>query len=1160
MRLDRLHLAKYGRFTDHVLDFSAPGVHLVVGPNEAGKSTMRNAVTDLLYGIPARTTYGYLHGMQDLRIGALLRASDGSELEIVRLKKIKDPLRTVGDEVLDPRELQSILAGVTKDDFTDVFAIDHEELRAGGAALLAGKGDLAKALFESRSSAQLTTLLARLREKHSQLYVPRGRIPVLNAAIGPDGSLSQARRELDEQILRPETYRESERAVNDAAKQYEGTNEDLRRARIEHSRLSRISQAYRGMEQRRRFLEERAQLLAAGPLVAGDVGHRYDTLCSERKEAETILRGFEDDVQEVEDELRKQNPDLAVLGVAEVIALLHADANGVEKSEKTGLKAARSADELRGQASSRLAKLRPGEGGDPEVETAAPTLRALVGELINEQTVLTTELGAARKHVKGRSRALDAELAKLPVDAEAVDHAPLAAVVKAVPSSLPSQIQALEKQYAAARAKLAKAHRRYARFAMPEDVGTLSVPGGEEIAAYRKRIDAADKAVATCRERASLCTTELAGHRRDLENFLRQDPPPSEADLAASRARRQELWGQLHPGLVDSHSASAVALPVSEYETAVAVSDETVDRMRRDAQRMAERSQLETAVEKTEGLLSEAQKQHDATVEDRLALGTRWEKLWGPSGLPIPAVEAATELLAALQTLREQTDERDALLLTLDSDRAAANAHATRLREALTDVGYAAPPESASLDELIEAASAFHTTLAETAKKRARITEAAENLRNELADAQSEVTRLETELVDWDEKWMRLLADNQLAGTPAQVAESLSELDEIARLQADALRFQRQADESDIQVSEFTSRLDQALADAGRPPLTTPDRRYAVVRDLKEYLDRQKASQDRITQLTDRLATLHGKLEGARSNRARADKTLTVILAEGSMHDEHELVEAIERTDALRELDKQLKAVEISLAGAGVGMAQLEQEVADHDPDELTALIADLDARILQLEDDLGTKAAELARCRHTLEQMNGSDAAAIAADTVEEQRASIVHHAHDYLRLRLAEQILLKSIEAYRQENQAPVLRRAQHIFAHITRGEYPELVDDTDTDGKAVLRARRGSGPLVDVEDMSEGTRDQLYLALRLASIDRYADEGRAMPLLLDDVLMTFDDGRTGAGLSLLDEMTDRFQVIVFTHHEHIGRLAKDALPTGRIHVHDLTLAATR
>jgi uncharacterized protein YhaN len=157
---------------------------------------------------------------------------------------------------------------------------------------------------------------------------------------------------------------------------------------------------------------------------------------------------------------------------------------------------------------------------------------------------------------------------------------------------------------------------------------------------------------------------------------------------------------------------------------------------------------------------------------------------------------------------------------------------------------------------------------------------------------------------------------------------------------------------------------------------------------------------------------------------------------------------------------------------------------------------------------------------------------------------------------LRLAEQILLDNIEAYRRENQTPVLRSAASNFATITRGAFPGLVDDVALDGRPILRARRATGEQVDVKEMSEGTRDQLYFALRLASLERYRDQGRAMPLLLDDILMTFDDGRTGAGLALLDELAERFQIVVFTHHDHIGRLAQDSLPAGRVHIHHITI----
>ena len=56
MRLARLNLARYGKFTDFVLDFGAkqlekPDFHIIFGSNEAGKTTALTAILDLLYGI-----------------------------------------------------------------------------------------------------------------------------------------------------------------------------------------------------------------------------------------------------------------------------------------------------------------------------------------------------------------------------------------------------------------------------------------------------------------------------------------------------------------------------------------------------------------------------------------------------------------------------------------------------------------------------------------------------------------------------------------------------------------------------------------------------------------------------------------------------------------------------------------------------------------------------------------------------------------------------------------------------------------------------------------------------------------------------------------------------------------------------------------------------
>ncbi|MDA8286209.1 MAG: AAA family ATPase, partial [Actinomycetota bacterium] len=66
MRIERLDLVAFGSFTDVALDLSSPGLQVVYGPNEAGKTTARAAVSNLLYDFDFRTTYAFVHPMSKL--------------------------------------------------------------------------------------------------------------------------------------------------------------------------------------------------------------------------------------------------------------------------------------------------------------------------------------------------------------------------------------------------------------------------------------------------------------------------------------------------------------------------------------------------------------------------------------------------------------------------------------------------------------------------------------------------------------------------------------------------------------------------------------------------------------------------------------------------------------------------------------------------------------------------------------------------------------------------------------------------------------------------------------------------------------------------------------------------------------------------------------
>ena len=99
MRLAKLDLPRYGRFTDASIELprAERDIHIVFGPNEAGKTTCLTAIEDLLFGIPARSPYNFLHSYENMRVGAVLE-NDGDCFEFQRRKTQRDMILGPGRE------------------------------------------------------------------------------------------------------------------------------------------------------------------------------------------------------------------------------------------------------------------------------------------------------------------------------------------------------------------------------------------------------------------------------------------------------------------------------------------------------------------------------------------------------------------------------------------------------------------------------------------------------------------------------------------------------------------------------------------------------------------------------------------------------------------------------------------------------------------------------------------------------------------------------------------------------------------------------------------------------------------------------------------------------------------------------------------------------
>ncbi|MCF8114678.1 MAG: AAA family ATPase, partial [Desulfotignum sp.] len=179
MRINRLDLIAFGRFTEKSLDLSEGdlGLHLIYGDNEAGKSTSLRALTGWLFGIPARTSDNFVHANPQLRIGGELQLSTGETIEFVRRKGNKDTLLAYGsDEPLDETRFRRFLPpGIDETIFTRLWGIDHERLIAGGQELLEQSGDLGQALFSAAAgTANLRDILMEMQNSAVDIFKPRG--------------------------------------------------------------------------------------------------------------------------------------------------------------------------------------------------------------------------------------------------------------------------------------------------------------------------------------------------------------------------------------------------------------------------------------------------------------------------------------------------------------------------------------------------------------------------------------------------------------------------------------------------------------------------------------------------------------------------------------------------------------------------------------------------------------------------------------------------------------------------------------------------------------------------------------------------------------------------------------------------------------------------
>jgi uncharacterized protein YhaN len=290
MRLRRLDLARYGKFTDQTIDFGErvdgePDLHIVYGPNEAGKSTAFNAFLDLLFGIELHSRYGFLHPYSTMRVGGCLELAVGPR-DLIRIKRPNPTLRDAANQPVAEGLILGDLSGLDRNAYRTMFSLDDDTLEAGGKSILDSKGELGQLLFSASAGlSDLSNSLLELRSQADGFTRPNARNSELQQFKAALVSLKQERDAID---TFASEYNRLAAARDTATSQYEEalekrarTQGDLGKTRRLLAALPLVARLHQLQEQ----LEPFASLPEAPPgwltelpaLQQGENKHRSET-------------------------------------------------------------------------------------------------------------------------------------------------------------------------------------------------------------------------------------------------------------------------------------------------------------------------------------------------------------------------------------------------------------------------------------------------------------------------------------------------------------------------------------------------------------------------------------------------------------------------------------------------------------------------------------------------------------------------------------------------------------------------------------------------------------------------------------------------------------------------------------------------------------------
>jgi chromosome segregation protein len=1178
MKFETLTLERYGRFEDLTLDLTGDDVrlHIVFGPNEAGKSTVLSAVGDLLFGIPLRSPYGFRFDYGQMRIAATIASDAGERLSFKRRKGrgTSGTLLSAQEAALQDGTLGRFLGAADRDLFERMFGLDHQRLRDGGSKMLENGGDLATSLFEAGSGlSRVSDTLLRLQAEIGIL----GALDQRRAAGKPIWQqidrFMKAQQAIRSDALKTDEWRHAEAGLEAARDKRRSLDAAMAQLRQRRSRLERIRRVGPILI----AIDQRTERLSAFSVTAGLLPETFErewrSLDGAVREASAGLKRAEDLLRQLEEEaVAEPDPTGFHAQASEIAALNEALGDYRQKlADEPKLERDQANDDS--LIAGHLRQL--GLTLDPDcVEANIPPvpLVAKIRELARTGQSVQTRLDGLKRELAEAQEVLETGQRKLgTLSGSRVDPAEATEVLDEVLQcgDIPGQLARAEAEHARTAQEFADSVARLSGWTgSVDDLAKRPFPAPETVTEFELALRHAREACEVADRHSRETADQLEQTKAEILGLAATGEIPSPAAVRSARDHRDKGWRLIRAiveGLTPTEDELSAFAPASDlagsFETALRHADELVDRRESEAHRVVRLAELSAQRERLAVAFESARVAQDQAQSELRSRHEGWSALWvgcvddpgPPTGMLawLRQRDDAVRLLAVRRRAAEAVDQSRAQIVVMRS----------RLNRIADLLGISVERDM-EFSSLLRHVRQIHAATVKSWTESETLAASVREAQQRVARLENEVARAGAEQARWREGWAESIARLQLApdASPAEADAALSIWDAIRERSTNRSQTTRRLDGLRKDLRAFRGQFDALHASLGAigAGIDTSEPEKAV-RVLHERLREDQRRIDRHAELARRLERAsNGLAEMREAVRAANDRMEHLLRRYDLAADADSLAlaaEAQERRLVAKELAE--KRNELARAGDGLDESVLRQEAGSVSPDESSAELLALEKDEERLVGESQAAAQAETQAERQLEDLAGRKGAAEAAQEAQNAALEIGIYAERWMRLEAARRILERAMERYRAANEHPLVRRASEIFGLIAgTGPNPlERLTVRYQDGDApVLVGVRQDGTECDVGGMSEGTRDQLYLALRIATIERHVAENEALPFLADDLFITSDDERIVPGLAALAELGRSTQVILFTHHRHILAAAFGTLPASTVKAHRL------